>query len=333
MKSLIKIFSFAFLCLSLSSCLDEEDPLTDRDTETSPNLIEFYSEDPTESPSAERIYTEVTRTFDIVPEDKFDVVISYSGKNNAPEDIIVDVAVAPEAIQAFNTKVISDAREAAVIGITDPEEAAEAADEAEAAADIYDLMPSELYSFPAQVTIKKGERRATLPVTVKPGLFDFAFRYGLPLTIKSASSGVVSGNFSTNIYSIGAKNPYDGYYSIEEGSTITRNSATGPDPTLSGSTVGNDDIPLVTLSANSLAIEPIWSNGTGVAGIDGTYLTVDPATNLVTVASATNPLLKNTPGAENRYDPATKTFYLAFDWGTAPATRVVKFVLKYSEPR
>lgn len=333
MKSLIRIFPFVFLCLTLSSCLDEEDPLTERDTETSPNLIEFYSEDPSESPSTERIYTEVTKTFDIVPEDKFDVIISYSGKNNAPEDIIVDVAVDPAALQAFNAKVIADAREAAVVGIEDPDEAAEAADEAEATADVYDLLPSEMYSFPAQVTIKRGERRATLPVTVKPELFDFAFHYGLPLTIKSASTGVISGNFSTNIYNIGAKNPYDGYYSIEEGSTIIRNSANGPDPNLSGSTAGLDDIPLVTLSANSLGIEPVWADGGGVAGIDGTYLTVDPTTNLVTVASAGNPTLKNTPGEENRYDPATKTFYLAFDWGTAPATRVVKFVLKYSEPR
>jgi len=214
MKSLNKILPLAFLCLGLSSCLDEEDPLTSRDTETSPNLIEFYSEDPAEHPSAERIYTEVTKTFDIVPEETFDVTISYSGKDNAPEDIVVGIKVDEAALQAFNAKLIADAREAAMAGIEDAEEAEEAADEAEAAVEIYDLMSVELYSFPNEITIKKGERRAVLPVTVRPSLFNFAFKYGLPLTISSASHGVISGNFSTTIYSIGAKNQYDGNYTV-----------------------------------------------------------------------------------------------------------------------
>ena len=330
MKSFYKVLPLAFLCLGLSSCLDEEDPLTDRDTNASPNLIEFYSENPAEHPSEEHIYTEVTKTFEIKPEDKFDVVISYSGKDNAPEDIAVSVKVDAEAIQAFNAKVIADARAEAIIGIEDPVEAAEAADDAEAHAAVYDLMPATLYSLPNEVIIKKGERRAILPVTVKPELFDFAFNYGLPLTITSASLGVISGNFSTVIYSIGAKNQYDGVYTIQPGSNITRNSATGPDPALSGDPAG-ETIDLATLSANSVSFAPVWSNGSGVAGIDGTAIRVN-ADNSLTITSS-NATLKATPGKENKYDPATKTFTINIDWGSGANTRVVSYVIKYTGSR
>ncbi|GEO02728.1 hypothetical protein AAE02nite_03920 [Adhaeribacter aerolatus] len=330
MKSLNKILPLAFLCLGLSACLDEEDPLTGRDTEASPNLIEFYSEDPAEHPSAERIYTEVTKSFEIVPEANFDVVISYSGKNNAPEDIVVGVKVDEAALKAFNNKIIADAREAAMAGIEDPDEAKEAADDAEAHADVYDMMPANLYSVPSEITIKRGERRATLPITVKPALFDFAFKYGLPLTITTASQGVISGNFSTVIYSIGAKNKYDGIYTIQAGSNITRNTATGPDPSLSGDPAG-EDIALVTLSANTVSFEPVWANGTSIGGIDNTILRINPD-NTVTVTSS-NPSLKNTPGKENKYDPATKTFTINIDWGSGAATRVLNYVMKYNKSR
>jgi hypothetical protein len=76
----------------------------------------------------------------------------------------------------------------------------------------------------------------------------------------------------------------------------------------------------------------LWANGTAIGGIDNTYLTVDPVTNLVTMASS-NATLKNTVGKVNKYDPAAKTFTLAFDWGTPPDTRVVTMTLTYTGPR
>ncbi|RYE26827.1 MAG: hypothetical protein EOP45_03125 [Sphingobacteriaceae bacterium] len=62
------------------------------------------------------------------------------------------------------------------------------------------------------------------------------------------------------------------------------------------------------------------------------YLAVDPATNKVTVSATGNSVLKNTAGYDNHYDPATRTFYLAFNWGTAPSTRIAVDTLVYTGP-
>ncbi|RDC64489.1 BT_3987 domain-containing protein [Adhaeribacter pallidiroseus] len=307
MKSLIRIFPFVFLCLSLSSCLDEEDPLTDRDTETSPNLIEFYSEDPSESPSSERIYTEISKTFDIAPEAKFDVIVSYSGKNNAPEDIVVDIMVDPAALQAFNSRLIEDARAAATDAGEDP-------DEAEAEVETYDLMPAELYSFPNQITIKKGERRATLPVTVKPDLFNFAFKYGLPLTIKSASSGVISGNFSTNIYALGAKNPYDGTY---HATGVFTHPVAGP----------RDIDEEKTLSTVGATTSRIVVGDLGEASGYFIYIRVN-SDNTVTILPDPLSVTQDVFAiGDNTYDPATKTFTLNYAYNSAAPRKISEKVV------
>jgi hypothetical protein len=90
---------------------------------------------------------------------------------------------------------------------------------------------------------------------------------------------------------------------------------------------------LITLDANSVTFKQVWANNTGVGGIDGLKLSVDPATNNVTCSSTANATLVNEPTYNNHYDPATKTFYISFLWGTFPNNRAATDTLTFNRPR
>jgi hypothetical protein len=49
--------------------------------------------------------------------------------------------------------------------------------------------------------------------------------------------------------------------------------------------------------------------------------------------STGRPDLANTPGYDNRYDPATKTFYISFKWNASPTGRSTTDTLTYSKVR
>ncbi|WP_342329875.1 DUF1735 domain-containing protein [Pedobacter sp. FW305-3-2-15-E-R2A2] len=194
------------------------------------------------------------------------------------------------------------------------------------------LLPANSYSIPNnKVTIPAGAQDVQLPIIFNSDKISISGSFALPLKITDASGTAISKNFASVVLLIAVKNQWDGIYSYS--GSISRNSATGPDPALSGTFTNLKNVPLATTDANAVSLVPLWSTGVGAAGIDNTYITIDPVTNLVTVKSAGNASLKNTIGAVNKYDPATKTFTLAFDWGTAPNTRVTTLTLKYVGPR
>lgn len=167
--------------------------------------------------------------------------------------------------------------------------------------------------------------------------------YGIGLTITGVDAGYkVASNMSTVVIAFNIKNKYDGIYSVVSG-TVTRYTAPGvpAGDALSGSLAGNADVILATAGPNSVSI-PLpgdgalqWAAGTDsyVAGIDGLIVVVDPATNLTTITSQSNPTLANWAGKENKYDPATKTFYLGFKWNPTASVREYDVVLQYKGPR
>lgn len=172
---------------------------------------------------------------------------------------------------------------------------------------------------------------------------NLAYAFGFTITSVDAG-GKISGDARTIIVEVGVKNKYDGVYSVVSG-FVQRYSSPGVPICCDGLTgpVGpaNPDIQLITTGANSNIFGPgvgvTWSNASGVGGIDGLRLSVDPVTNLVTVVSSGLPLsnatLTNWAGHTNIYDPATKTFTLAFRWNPAAATREYEIVMKYKGPR
>lgn len=300
----------AILAVSMTSCLDDSKYAIDPSSTN--NVIEFYDPSVPSSPLG-AIYPVWTATTEIVTDFTFSQTINYAGPNDNDKDISLTLAVDQTALDAYNKQMVDELH-----GGT------------------YTMMPSDYFTFTTtSVTIPKGQRKVDISITVHPNKFDLTKTFALPIRIVSASTGILSAHYSVAILAVVVKNKYDGVYSILGGS-ITRNSASGPDPVLGGTYVAGLTITLATVNGNTNAfpdVPPLWKDGSGVGGIAGTKLTINESTNGVTVTSG-NATLKNTPATINSYDPATKTFTLNFDWGAAPNTRIVADLkLKYLKSR
>jgi hypothetical protein len=188
MKKYLKMLSLLAVITGLSSCLKDEPIIANKPE----NIVEFYTTEAISSPPT-ALYPVYVKSYVVGVPAKINVVVSYSGTDTAPQDITLDVAVDPTALTKYNTKAAADGNQE------------------------YEQLPTSAYTFPtAPVVIKKGERRATITVDVViPADFDFDKSFALPLTIKSTTFGTISGNFGSTLYAIGAKNKYDGEYTVD----------------------------------------------------------------------------------------------------------------------
>ena len=220
----------------------------------------------------------------------------------------------------------------------------------------YEHLPAAWYTVGANTT-KTGGRGGIYTLVLKPGefikdlniiipdatLFNPSAVYALGFTILSVNADGKVSKLKSGIMTVGAKNNYDGVYSYVSG-LVTRYTAPGvPQGDALSGPLGpvNPDIQMITTGAYKVRIPQItWSGGTsGVGGIGDLELTVDPVTNLVTVTSIpnaggpANATLTNWAGKVNRYDPATKTFYVAFRWNPTANVREYEVVWRYKGPR
>lgn len=219
----------------------------------------------------------------------------------------------------------------------------------------YLQFPTAWYTIEADAP-KVGGQGGSFTFTFKPGEFSKQIYinipdatvmnpsalYGLGFTITSVSADSKISTLKSVVVEIGAKNAWDGVYSVESG-LVTRYTAPGvpAGDVLSGSLAGNPDVYLITVGATTLAIPPPgtgglqWAAGNNsyVAGVDGLRLVVDPSTNLTSMTSLGNATLTNWAGKINKYDPGTKTFYLAFRWNPTANVREYEVVLKYKRSR
>lgn len=305
-KTIFKVLPFVILSSMLSSCLKDE--VYTADTDEAVNTIEFA--DPEQAGDSDHLYPVFEQYFEVVPSGNGNITISYSGGKPAPQDIVVDIQIDVNALDKYNARIIEVARAEAIEAGEDPDDAEE-----DAQAELYDLMPTSLYTISGtQVTIKKGESKANISVSTKPDQYDFNYRYVLPLTITSASSGTLSGTFKTAFYYFGALNEWDGSYKY------TTSAATSLVPNASKT------VKLLTAGAYKLKLSP---------GLLGTYsneviYTIDPATNAVTVECPS--LGVQTPqDTRSKYDPATKTFTVF--WKQTGGGRTFEETFVYSNPR
>lgn len=240
----------------------------------------------------------------------FNVSVEYDGAGTAPSDITVNLALDNALLNQYNTDNGTS----------------------------YVVPPTSVYSIPSSVVIKKGTRFASAEAKItNNSSFDFNKAYAIPVAITSTSNNApVSANFGKAVYSFGVRNIYDGVYAVLSG-TVTRYTAPGvpANDALSGSVAGNPDVTLTTVGATTVEIGNLqWAGAQGgVGGIGNLRVTVDPATNLVTMSSLGNTTLTNWAGHQNKYDPATKTFYLAFRWNPTGSTREYEMVIKYKHDR
>lgn len=181
-----------------------------------------------------------------------------------------------------------------------------------------------------------GDFNIDFNINLNGALLDPAAKYAIAYSIGNTAGNTVTASTQATITVLFTiLNTWDGVYSFQAGSQITRytNGTPNSGDVLMGSLVGQADRAMTTIDGVTLTWSPLWANGTGVGGVDNFRLLVNPVTNQTTMTALGNATLRNTAGKPNFYDPATKTFTLNFEWGstgpTVPVTRDMNVVLKY----
>lgn len=304
MKNIVKTVSFLCLLIGLTACL-KDDLITNQKygmiNLNNARVVEIPNGNDSipRSVSLDLVNEELTLDF---------VSLHLASENPASDNIMVtlDTIGAQAFVDAYNLKHQTS----------------------------LEVLPANLFTLPngLNVTIPIALKDAILKLKVNPSLLDPSKLYALVFTISNLDKAgyVISGNFKKDFVTIAVKNPYDGIYDFK--GYILRNSAGGPLFPQTGNFTGLENT-LITLDANSVTFKQVWANNTGVGGIDGLKLSVDPATNNVTCSSTANATLVNEPTYNNHYDPATKTFYISFLWGTFPNNRAATDTLTFNRPR
>lgn len=267
-KNIIKSLVLFLAVTTLSSCLKDDSLVLD--PEKGVNVIEFGNTSGISvAGSTVPLYV---NSFPLGKDATIEIPISYSGPEaTAPEDITVTITVlGEETTEAYN----------------------------EEQDDHLEVMDPATYTIASNtVVIPKGQRKGYLKVNVKPDLFDLTVKYGLPLKISSVSSGTISGNFGTAIYSIGAKNRLDGLYNYKTSST-----------TALKANANDNNVPLTTSGPNTVTANLVNTYSNIV-----TY-SVDPTTNKATVTNSGGIGTPITDPSSN-FNPETRVLYLKWTAG------------------
>jgi hypothetical protein len=182
------------------------------------------------------------------------------------------------------------------------------------------------------VTVKAGTRNAYVHVKLaNANTLSLATKFMCPITIETVTGGVViAENKKTVLYKLPIANKWEGTYKMR--GTVLREG----DAVLSGYYKGRT-YKLGTSGPNSVIFDKIfgWSDGNGtIGGISYWEVTISEAStpNPITVKDATNSKVTILTTYPNRYDPATRTFYMSVYWGTGPTNRATTDTLVYSGP-
>jgi hypothetical protein len=319
MKLKINLFAACVLTVSLAGCLKDKPFLDPADTQ---NVIEFANTANLTSPATSK-YPLLSVNIVMDPAGTYNAVVSYSGANDAPQDITVEVGVAdPAVITAYNTQ----------------------------NGKAYVALPANLYSLPAtKVTIPKGKRQVNFPINFTNADQLYNKGYVLALTIKSASSGIISGNFNTMLYLLNGINRYDGVYTLK-----FRFGANDRGYDINPATWFFSDVQLVTTGSNTVVLRNLnagspyphaaianglpTSIGSGATASLTPQFTFDLANN--SISNITNSVagpktaVPNPGVTDNRQNPATKDVFASFILKeTGKADMIINDTLVYKSPR
>lgn len=326
MKNNIVKIGVLLLGINLAACLDDSKYALDPNGTN--NVIEFYDPSVPSSPSG-AVYPAWVRAFPLGEEDQFEQIINYAGPNSNDKDIVLELEVDPLALEEYNTQL--------TVGLN-------GADPLDESFVPYELLPEDLYDIAdLTVTIPKGERTATVSVTIYPNDFDLSKRFALPLRIKSASSGVLSAHFSVGIFAIVIKNEFDAAYDLAMWTTGWQaygiyNSMVFldyPNPGMGLATTGPNTVQCVNLWAGSNLLpgatttgftqfgnaSPIFTFDLNLTSVD---IDANPATPPVMVnklLSVTNGIFPNPAGRQFEINPSAA----ASDNWFNPADRSANF--------
>jgi hypothetical protein len=166
------------------------------------------------------------------------------------------------------------------------------------------------------VTIPKGSHTGYLQIKVKPSDFIGAnWAFGFKIASIQEQGYTISGNFNQGVVALVIKNAYDGIYN-----------AVGhfDHPSYAGDYNVNWTLVSVGTYANQFQLR------TTVLFAVNITLTIDPATNLVTVSSSDVTLVPPDP-SKNYYTPDDRTYHLDFSY--SGGSRHLVGTATYTGPR
>lgn len=218
--------------------------------------------------------------------DSFDVNIA--SPNVPTQDVQVTLAVSQSALTTYNT----------------------------ANDDDFTLLPSSLFQLiTPTVTVKAGQRLATVRYQINTSTLKFTDHYAVPFQITSASNGVtVSGNYATKVIGVVLRNNYEATYA-------STGFFTHPNP--ASSRAINKEKSVSSVDANTSETEFADLGGSGWL----MWLRVN-ADNTVTIIPKGATSATATTTGVNKYDPATKTFTLNYKYPGSGGDRVITETLK-----
>lgn len=315
MKLFIKISAAALLIVALTGCLKDKPFLDPNDTE---NVIEFANIANLISPTTSK-YPLLGVNVVMDPAGTLNAVVSYSGAHDAPQDINVEVAVAdPGIVAAYN---LQNAR-------------------------TYAVLPTNLYTLPqTSVTIKKGTRQTNFPINFVNADQLFNKNYVLALTIKSASTGKISGNFGTMLYLLTGINRYDGIYTLKfkfgpNDRNYDQAATTWFYSDVHLFTTGTNTVTLRNLNVGSPYAHAAVSAGlpTSIASFTPQFtfdLATNKITNITNSVAGTKTAVPNPAVTDNRGDYAgNKNVYASFILKeTGRADMIINDTLVFKTPR
>ncbi len=265
--------NISYIMLTLGVASVSTSCLKDKANETSPgagstnNVVEFMNSSVPVSYSA--IWPQYDNTV-VFPSGGdtagFNMNLDYTGAvATTPQDITVNLAIDTAALTAFNNDQGTN----------------------------YVLPPADVFSIPSSVVIKAGTEKTITRLTVTAAAdYDYLASYALPITITSASYGIVSTNFGTAIYSFTMNNIYSDTYAIT-GFWFTDSASSA------GAISQSYFLPTTGLVTNSFMI-PADNGATYTFNANtpatGGALTSYVATNGTPVAPASGFMTKDNPG-------------------------------------
>jgi len=317
MKS-IKIFFIAgVLAISLMGCLKDDRNLLDPDK--TQNVIEFANSANLTSPTTSK-YPLLTINVVMDAPGIHNAIVRYSGAHDAPQDITVNVDVADTTVLKTYKSQVS-------------------------AASSYTLIPSNLFTLPTKtVVIPKGKREVVLPIQFPNPDQLYGKNYVLALTIKSASTGIISGNFGTMLYLINGVNRFDGVYTLKyrfgpNDRNYDVNTTTWYFSDVQVFTTGTGTATLRNLNASSPYNHAATTGGlpTTISGFTPQFtfdLATNKITNITNSVTGTKTAVPNPAVTDNRFDPATKTVYASFILKeSGKADMIINDTLIFKNPR
>lgn len=195
----------------------------------------------------------------------------------------------------------------------------------------YELYPGASIIDPT-VTIEAGTRNAYVHIKL-PGAdkLNLTKKYILPISLTNVTGGpVIAENKKTVLFKLPIANKWEGTYKYK--GYILR----AGDDLLTGY-YKNRTMKMSTAGPNSVIMESglSWAgNNGGVGGIGKWEITISEGTvpNTIAIKDPTNAAVKLLTTYPNRYDPATRTFYMSVYWGNGPTHRATTDTLVYSGP-